>query len=595
MAGRGCSIVIEVLGGSSSNDSVEELRLPVALHSPLEVLKEQLEQLVGISMESQVLILLDLTDPERNHDLLLIGRDHESLRNCGIKNGSVLTLHALGLTAERKQKLTKDAINKKIPLVNTTTEKIYSLITPIGPKEADHSFNGVIFDVMCKGPFEVDVTSISIGGMLGRVRIFYRNRPWEAGKPERVSSHHWWAHRDSLSRENWSLLADIHCSPSWDRSFEIPFNRPVTLLPNSINAFYCHSSLPDDLGIQYQTYRKDDIIAEDDHISIHPGVGHTGSEPFDETNGWYRSYRGLSGIVNYKCRIKGWTITSHKLFPKVLKKSIIQMLLCNNYKFKVVIDNNEKDVDSYESKSIYDTEIKIVKNTNVSIKLSDKPVKCQNNKAMTIASLPVFLIYNILEYMHWDWFEDTYPLRYFAVTKRTIGRYLLWKEKSATVDPINALIDNGNDNETANDDTESITQARTLASRAYTSAIALRNPASMLFSYLSSAATSYGYDPTFYDMDDNDEDSEYIEESDDNEEDNEGNYLDSVIPSANDVDDNVDEDVDDNNHESHPYFANFVASDSEEIDTGSDEDDDSSDDTSSSDESSNNSTMDSCD
>eukprot|EP01035_Chromulina_nebulosa_P035963 gene35963-48374_t len=192
MAGRGCSIVIEVLGGSTSNDSVEELRLPVALHSPLEVLKEQLEQLVGISTESQVLILLDLTDPERNHDVLLIGRDHESLRHCDIKNGSVLTLHALGLTAERKQKLTKDAIYKKTPLVDTNTEKTHSLITPIGPKEADHSFNGVIFDVMCKGPYEVDITSISIGGMLGRVRIFYRSRPWEAGKPERVSSHHWW-------------------------------------------------------------------------------------------------------------------------------------------------------------------------------------------------------------------------------------------------------------------------------------------------------------------------------------------------------------------------------------------------------------------
>jgi hypothetical protein len=31
------------------------------------------------------------------------------------------------------------------------------------------SYNGIIFDVECHGPFEVDVISVSIGGMLGRI------------------------------------------------------------------------------------------------------------------------------------------------------------------------------------------------------------------------------------------------------------------------------------------------------------------------------------------------------------------------------------------------------------------------------------------
>ena len=35
------------------------------------------------------------------------------------------------------------------------------------------------------------------------------------------------------------------------------------------------SSLPDDLGIQYQSYRRDDIVAYDDVLVIYPGVGHT--------------------------------------------------------------------------------------------------------------------------------------------------------------------------------------------------------------------------------------------------------------------------------------------------------------------------------
>lgn len=36
-----------------------------------------------------------------------------------------------------------------------------------------------------------------------------------------------------------------------------------------------HSSLPDDLGIQYQSYPEGSIVAEDDRIVIFPGLGHT--------------------------------------------------------------------------------------------------------------------------------------------------------------------------------------------------------------------------------------------------------------------------------------------------------------------------------
>jgi hypothetical protein len=36
----------------------------------------------------------------------------------------------------------------------------------------------------------------------------------------------------------------------------------VTLLPHQQRGLYCHSSLPDDLGIQYQSYQsKESIVA----------------------------------------------------------------------------------------------------------------------------------------------------------------------------------------------------------------------------------------------------------------------------------------------------------------------------------------------
>ena len=279
MAGRGCTVCVTILGGSepqntdkNSNSKNEELSLPVALHSPLSVLKEQLEELTGIAATDQVLILCDLSDIERNNDKLLEGRDYMTLRECGIKNGSVMTLHALGLSAERyaaerklkMQKLSLDGVEISV----REEDKTRVLETKISAARADHSYNGVLFDIKCNGPFEVDLLSVSVGGMLGRVvgffvilrcrslglialipfkylvfilskypdtagstlgisssvnvlksyfshvtyrklylisdtfhlyhlkRIFARDRPCEADKPERGSSPHWWAHRE---------------------------------------------------------------------------------------------------------------------------------------------------------------------------------------------------------------------------------------------------------------------------------------------------------------------------------------------------------------------------------------------------------------
>ena len=104
MAGRGCTVIVQLLNPSvgdgneaATGNGVEEISLPVALHSPLFVFKERLQELCGIDVPDQVLILCDLTDPDRNNDLLL-SQDYTTikLRDCGFKSGSVLTLHALG-------------------------------------------------------------------------------------------------------------------------------------------------------------------------------------------------------------------------------------------------------------------------------------------------------------------------------------------------------------------------------------------------------------------------------------------------------------------------------------------------------------------
>ena len=101
-------------------------------------MKEQLATLTGIPVPDQVIILCDLNDVERNSDTLLNGREYFSLRDCGIVNGSILTLHALGMNAELKQKMTTEALNKLSKDKNKDDIVYHILHTPITAAQANH-------------------------------------------------------------------------------------------------------------------------------------------------------------------------------------------------------------------------------------------------------------------------------------------------------------------------------------------------------------------------------------------------------------------------------------------------------------------------
>lgn len=167
MAGRGCTITIKVLGGAIEHNQSNDISLPVALHSPLSVLKEELSVIVAISPADQVLILCDLTDPDRNSDVLLAGMDGLTLHDCGIRNGSVLTLHALGMPAELRQQMAQRAFTTDISSLDQLDTRVIDSVVPA--QSANHSYNGIIFDVESKGPHELAVFSVSVAGMLGRV------------------------------------------------------------------------------------------------------------------------------------------------------------------------------------------------------------------------------------------------------------------------------------------------------------------------------------------------------------------------------------------------------------------------------------------
>lgn len=177
---------------------------------------------------------------------------------------------------------------------------------------------------------------------------------------------------------------------------------------------YCHSGLPDDLGIQYQSYSKTDIVAEDDYLRLLPGVGHTGSEPFDEVHGWYRSYRGLAGSVHYHMRWKGWSPERHREFPEALRCAVRTMLLCNLNAAvaRSLLQLESADVDSRSITNSSSSSMNDDDNNNHSLVSADSAAAAAflpsdavsttqvgKKRRLTLASLPVYVVYNILEFM----------------------------------------------------------------------------------------------------------------------------------------------------------------------------------------------------
>ena len=184
-------------------------------------------------------------------------------------------------------------------------------------------------------------------------------------------------------------------------------------------------------GIQYQSYQADSIVAESEHLYLTSGLGHTGSIPFDDNQGWYRSYRGLAGSISYKAKLKGWQPSDHRKFPKALRDAVRTMLLCQNRiesteggcndhsaSFSASAGASGRNTISSAVDSSYGTNGIIngdddgsataIPSLALDEHTNSNPSACQNlsrnNDAATAAQLmlsklPKYTIYNILEFM----------------------------------------------------------------------------------------------------------------------------------------------------------------------------------------------------
>jgi len=324
----------------------------------------------------QVLQLLDERPPverdwrDPDNKLFTACDEYRTLAECGLSPGCSLSLHSLAPSTpkhspeggpssatEGGSSSSASAGALVLPsLCDGCTQ--HRLVTPITPAQADHSFCGVLFDVHAKTECSLVITSVWVAGMLGRVRVFARPCSWKGPNEADVATrtvNTGWGTRYDIDASLWEQVADETCAPSWDTCREVKLNTPLTVLPHHTIGLYVHSALPDDLGIQYQSYHRQGPFAQDDNMALYPGLGFTGMRPFDTRAGWYRLNRGLTGQLSYFAVPCRWRLNTHSMFPKAVKATVRTLLLC------------------------------------------------QRREESPLHSLPAHVIIRILESMHWDW------------------------------------------------------------------------------------------------------------------------------------------------------------------------------------------------
>lgn len=370
MAGRGVVFSVQTPRGSPRcADSV--VSFSCGAHAPLWVLKQQLSGRCGVPEEQQSLVLLT----EEGDDGRLLDDDGLSLGECEIRNGSNVLLSILAssdgalcgtkargealdppapcghrtepaaspevaaahardetrrwISREREKELLGKRLLKMAPLGELAKTE-----TRVKVHQADHSFAGVFFDVEAKGSHELVIDAVWMGGMLGKCTVWACERSWAGfnGRKEQGKRCGWSRRNDAITTQEWALVSrKRQYQPAWDGHRRIRLDEPVRIRPGETRGLYVHSALPDDLGIQYRsTSSPEENVGESEHLRIHPGLGHTGSIPFDVHSGWLRPNRAPCGVLEYHVRRRCWCVEESSEFPQALRRAVMTMLLANN-------------------------------------------------------------------------------------------------------------------------------------------------------------------------------------------------------------------------------------------------------------------------
>lgn len=188
----------------------------------------------------------------------------------------------------------------------------------------DHTFCGVMFDVICKGrddgglPVEfLQIDSLSIRGDLGPITV------WTTPGTRRKKEH---------APDEWSCLHEQDHQASIRDYQRLELSRPIRLGPGESCGLYVHSALPGDDAIVYDNQRSR-VTYEDKVFRVLPGMAHLSNRPFGRHGMWgfpWRDNREFVGKISYGVGYMLWNPVRevHLWFPDQFRAMARLLLLC---------------------------------------------------------------------------------------------------------------------------------------------------------------------------------------------------------------------------------------------------------------------------
>lgn len=246
-----------------------EIKLEVGDHSPIWVIKEELQRETGRPLEDQILCLLN----DKGDEGELLEHNRATVYDCGIHSGSTLFLSFLtsspavsspaivgtprlkaggpagagdaasaddmlvdaeseaaaaerarnecrawcsDMQAQRQAQRDASQIEEESQRYGQTDPAAPAAITTVhpavpcilttdkSPGEAEHSFNGVMFNVQAKEPYEISINSVHVGGMLGTMSVYACNEGSWCGDERSLQNYGGYGRQDYKVRpEEW--------------------------------------------------------------------------------------------------------------------------------------------------------------------------------------------------------------------------------------------------------------------------------------------------------------------------------------------------------------------------------------------------------
>ena len=229
------------------------------------------------------------------------------------------------------------------PLERESEDLFFSAFTSETEDREDHSFNGVFFSIGCDSLLpvsRVEVTSVSVRGSLGRVRVYVktpvkRRSDVDATREPNVTEEYGrYARGDPLVEGLFDETAwgepthDETHESSLGVMVELKLKEPIVLERGEMVEVYVHSDASGDSGLVYDNAT--DIMGRpkcDGVLQIYPGFGHLSHKPFGKTAPWYgrsanwvtslRRDRRFVGKVSYGVRWMSVSYTHLTLPTKV--------------------------------------------------------------------------------------------------------------------------------------------------------------------------------------------------------------------------------------------------------------------------------------